>query len=185
MKTKAAEENESPIAWFGIISAFLTVINNIIATLALGVFQGPIVAFTTPLAFCLAKLKYPKWFGATLIYLPLVIVSIFTINFGPPGPYKILFLSGAILYDFVCLITRTGREKSGRIPLWKLIIATVFYPIGLFAGAYVAIQWTTVEIPIISKALTGAILMVLLFFVVGSFANYLGHRVFYKWLNDE
>ena len=69
-----------PAIWLGLIGAFLTVVNNVIATLALGVFQGPFVAITTPVAFCLARLRYPKLPAASIIYLPVVIVSIFTLK---------------------------------------------------------------------------------------------------------
>jgi len=171
--------------WFGIIGAFLAATNNIIAFAALGVFQGPLVAFTTPFAFCFGKLLYPRLPSSTFIFLPVVIVSIFTINFGPPGPYKIFFLIGAVLYDVVCYILRVGSDGKEKVALWKLIIATLFYPVGLLIGALIAISWVAVELPILSQAWIGAILLIVVFGIVGSFATWLCHRVFYKWIVQE
>jgi hypothetical protein len=178
-------ENYRPFIWFGIIGAFLTIINNMVAIAALGVAQGPIVAFTTPFAFCLGKLRYPKLPAATLIYLPVVIVSIFTVNFGPPGPYKVTFMIGAVLYDFVCYILRVGSSDRDQVALWKLIIAVLFYPIGLLLGALWAISWVTVELPILSGAWIGAVILMALFGIIGGFATWVSHRVYYRWLSDE
>lgn len=175
--------NYRPFIWFGIIGAFLTVVNNTVAIIALGVAQGPIVAFTTPFAFCLGKLRYPKLPGATFIYLPVVIVSIFTVNFGPPGPYKVLFIVGAVLYDLVCYIFRVGSRDHDQVALWKLIIAVIVYPIGLLLGALLAISWVTVELPILSSAWIGAVILVVVFGIVGSIATWVCHRVYYKWLS--
>ena len=176
-----------PYIWFGIIGAFLAAINNIVAILALGVFQGPIVAFTTPFAFCLAKLRYPKHFGATILFLPVVISSIFTLNFGPPGYYKIAFMIGAICYDLTCYTLRVGHKREDKISLWKLIIAVVFYPIGLLLGGLIAIEYILIdiEIPILSRGLFGAILMVVLFVIVGGFSSFVCHRIYYRFLIKE
>jgi len=165
--------------WFGLIGALVTVVNNMVAIFALGVAQGPIVAFTTPFAFCLGKLRYPRLPGASLIFLLVIVVSIFTLNLGPPGPYKVLYLFGAILYDLICYILGVGLEKKGKISLWKLILAIVFYPIGLVLGGLLAISWVAVEIPILSKAWAGVILMILLFMIVGGFSTWLCRRLYY------
>lgn len=177
--------NYSPYIWFGIIGAFLAVINNIVAIAALGVAQGPIVAFTTPFVFCLGKLRYPKLPAATVIYFPVVIVSIFTVNFGPPGPYKVTFMIGAVLYDLACYFLRVGSRDRDRVALWKLIIAVLFYPIGLLLGALWAISWVTVELPILSGAWIGAVILMAVFWIIGGFATWTCHRVYYKWLSNE
>ena len=174
-----------PAIWLGLIGALLTIINNIIATLALGVFQGPFVAFTTPFAFCLARLRYPKLPAASIIYLPVVIVSIFTLNFGPPGHYKVTFILGAVLYDAVCYFLRVGVGHRARVALWKLIIAVFFYPIGLLLGALLAISWVAVELPILSRGWVGVVIFEVVFGIVGIFATWLCHRVYYKWLQKE
>ena len=171
--------------WLGLIGAFLAVINNLVALFALGLFQGPIVAFTTPFAFCIAKLRYPKLPTASLIYLPVVIVSIFTINFGPPGPYKIAFLIGAILYDIACYVLRVGFGKGTHIALWKMIIANFFYPVGLILGALLAISLVDVEIPFLSKAWIGVVILMAVFWIIGGFASWFSHRIYYKWLEKE
>lgn len=176
-----------PYIWFGIIGAFLAVINSILATLTLGVFQGPLVAFTTPFAFALAKFMYPKKMGATLIYIPVILTSIFTLNFGPPGFYKIVYIIGAILYDLIGYALLFHKQKSPNYKIWKLIVAVIFYPVGLFAGAYIAITWiiTDIEIPFLSKGLIGALMMIVLFMLVGTFATHISYKIYKKFLHRE
>ena len=167
-----------------LIGAFLTVVNTIAATLALGVFQGFIVAFTTPFAFAFGRLLYPKMPAATILYIPVVIVSIFTLNFGPPGHYKIFFILSAFIYDLTCYILMVHKVDKKIIPLWKLIIPTILYPIGLLISAFVIIKFFTVELPILSKGWTGAIMLLIFFAVMGSLATFVAHRVFYRWIHS-
>jgi hypothetical protein len=171
-----------PAIWFGVIGAFLTAANNTVAILALGVLQGPIVAFTTPFAFALARLMFPRLPAATLVYLPVVAVSIFTVNFGPPGPHKVLFMLGAVAYDLACYVTGVGIRSGTPVAAWKLIVATIFYPFGLLAGALLALRWVTVEIPILSRGWIGVAGMFAAFLIVGSLATLTCHRIYYKWI---
>jgi hypothetical protein len=173
------------VIWFGILGALLAVVNNGVAILALGVFQGLIVAFTTPFALTLAKLRYPGYPGATIVFLPLVAASIFTVNFGPPGPYKLCFVVGPILYDLACYLLRVQSRTAGRIRLWKLIVATVNYPIGLLLGGLVALTWVTSDVPMLAHAWKGAIALVVVFGLMGSLATTVAYRVYYKWLQPE
>lgn len=176
-----------PYIWLGVLGALLMVVNNIIATIGLGVFQGPFVAVTTPFVFALAKFMYPKKMGATLVYIPVIITSIFTLNFGPPGYYKFVYIIGALLYDIVCYILLFQKQKAPNFKLWKLIIAIIFYPLGLFGGAIIAIKWiiTDIEIPFISKGMMGAIMMVIMFAVIGAFATIASFRIYKKFLYEE
>ena len=172
--------------WFGAIGAFLAVINSIVATLGLGVAQGPIVAFTTPFAFCLGKLMFPRLPGATAIFIPLVIASVFNLNLGPPGPYKLLFITGPILYDLVAFALRIGSEASGsKVVLWKLIVAQAFYPVGLLVGAFAIISLLTVDLPMLAEGWKLAPVLVAVFAVIGSFSTFVCHRLYYKWLARE
>ncbi len=179
------EEIKHPVIIFGLIAAFLTAFNTIIANLALGVFQGPIVAFTTPFVFCLGRLIYPKLPAATFIYIPVVAVAIFTLNLGPPGVYKILYIIGAILYDLVCYVFGVGFRDHDKVALWKLWIAIIFYPVGLLLGALLAMQFITTEIPLLSRSYVGALMIIAVFVVIGGFATWICHRVFYKWIRSE
>lgn len=180
------QKNFRAYIWFGMIGALLAVINNIIATIGLGVFQGPFVAFTTPFAFALVKFMFPKKMGATLIYIPVIITSIFTINFGPPGPYKLLFIIGAVFYDLICYVLQFHKQASPNYKMWKLIVAVAFYPIGLFIGALIAIYWIlTPEIPFISKGFIGAIGMIFLFIIIGYFSTLICFRIYKKFLYKE
>lgn len=181
---KEVFEAARPYIWFGLIGAFLTVINTTVATLAFGVWQGLIISFTTPFAFIFAKLRYPRLPGATAIYIPLIIVAFFTFNFGIPGYYKVLFLLGPIFYDFTCVILRVGREKIQKVPLWKLILAIIFYPPGLLIGAKVAIRIWSVELPLAESAKIAGGFM-LLFWIMGSFATWFAHRIYYKYIKRE
>jgi hypothetical protein len=170
----------------GLIGGTLSVVNNMAAILALGVFQGPLVAFTTPFAFCLGRVFYPRLPAATVIYFPVVIVSMFTLNFGgPPGPYKIGFMAGAILYDIVCYVTRVRPNPKGNIPLWKLILAAFFFPPGLLVGAWLAILWVNIKLPIISRTWVGVAAAMLLFWIIGAFATWVCHKVCHSVLRDE
>jgi len=167
-----------PAIWFGLIGAFLAAINNVVATVGLGFAQAPVVAFTTPFAFCLARLGAPRLPAATLVYVPVVVVSFFTLNFGPPGFYKVGFLLGAVAYDAVCYLTGVGIRTSRPIPMWKFLLANAFYPIGLLAAGLIAVSWVSVSIPILSRGLPGAIALVAVFVVIGSGATWLCHRVY-------
>lgn len=177
-------EAARPYIWFGLIGAFLTIINTTVATVTLGVWQGLIVSFTTPFAIAFAKLRYPRLPGATAIYIPLIIVAFFTFNFGIPGYYKVLFLLAPISYDFTCFILRVGREKIQKVPLWKLIFAIIFYPPGLLIGAKLAIRIWSVELPIVETAkIAGAFMLV--FWIMGSIATWFAHRIYYKYVKRE
>lgn len=176
---------DRPMLMLGLIGAMLAAVNNVVATVGLGIAQGPVVAFTTPLAFALARLGARRLPAATLVYLPVVIVSIFTLNFGPPGYYKIGFMSGALAYDALCYLTGVGWTARQRVRLWKLLLANISYPIGLLAGGMLILTQVTVEIPILARGLPAAIGMVVLFALIGSLATWLAHRIFYRRIVHE
>jgi len=181
------QERTRRYIWLGLLGAALAAINTFVATISLGIFQGPFVAFSTPFVFALAKFRYPKSPGATLVFVPVIVTGIFTLNLGPPGVYKIIYLIGPLLYDLVCYLLLFHKQKSPNFKVWKLMIAAIFYPIGLIAGAILAIRWvlTDVEIPFVSKGLIGATLMVALFAIIGSFATVVCSKVFKKYLYKE
>lgn len=186
MSTSTEQSIGRASIWFGAIGAFLAIINGIVATLALGVAQGPVVGFTTPFAFCLGKLMFRRLPAATAIFTPLVLASMFNLNLGPPGPYKILFVIGPILYDLVCLILRVGSEPAGqKVSLWKLIVAQTFYPIGLLAGAFLIVSWFTVDLPLLEKGWKLAPIFIAVFAVIGAFSTFVCHRVYYRWIAAE
>lgn len=175
----------NPAIWLGLIGGVLAAFNNVVATLALGVVHGPIVLFTTPLAFAFGRLMFPRLPAASIIYIPLVIVSIFTLNLGPPGAYKILYLAGAIAYDVAGYAVGIGRGNQEKIALWKLFVAAFFYPLGLFLGAIMAVSWFAVEVPLMAKGLAfvpAAIAMMDVFILL---ATFVGHKIYYSFIASE
>jgi len=178
------EEFSRPVIRLVILGSFLTIINTIVATFALGIFQGFIVSFTTPFAFTLGRMLYPRmFFSATVIYFPVVVTSLFTLNFGPPGYPKILFLLSSIIYDITAKFMRIQKHENSKIPLYKLIIPTLFYPLGLLASAFFILKLFTFELPFVSQGIKGALLLVLFFIIMGTFAVFVCHRIYYRWLN--
>lgn len=169
-----------------LMGSLLTVINTTIATLALGVFQGFLVSFTTPFVFALARQMYPRIaFTSSIIYIPVILVSLFTLNLGPPGFHKVIFIISAIIYDLVCVLFNTKKHSSGTIPVWKLIIATLFYPIGLLLAAVIILYLFTINLPFISEGWIPAIGMVIVFLIMGSIATVLATKFYKNWIKDE
>lgn len=183
MSAKKNEVFSTGIIRLVLIGSFLTLINTVVSTMALGFAQGFIVAFTTPFAFALSKLLFPRmFFSATILYFPLVITSVFTINFGPPGFPKILFILSSIIYDLVSYFMGIRKYTEKKIPLIKLIIPIIFYPLGLLVSAFLILKLFNFEIPIISEGIKLAIIMVLFFALMGSFSTFICHRVYYRWV---
>jgi len=173
------------VIWLGLLGALLTIINNAVAIFGFGLILFPIVAFTTPFIFCIGKLRYPKGLSSLIIYFPLIIASIFTLNLGPPGAYKVFFLIGPFIYDFVCIISRTGREKSRKVRVAKLYFATIGYVLGLILGAYITVALITIELPLLSRSIIGVIGFAVIFSIIGIIATKIGHSLYYKWLIKE
>lgn len=174
------EPNLKPARWLGIISAVLTATNTIIATAGLGLLQGLVVPFTTPFAFALGRLLFPRLPTATLIYLPLVLVSMFTLNLGPiPGPQKLLFLIAPIAYDIVGFFVRCQNHTfTASPPKWKLLSMFAVYPFGLLAAALLLERFFSMKSFILEKGMAAAWGGVAFFEIVGVLATLLAYRVF-------
>lgn len=179
--------NASTIIWCAMLGALLAVFNSIVATVGLGLAQGPIVAFSTPLILTVAKARDPRFpMSATLTYLPVVLLSFFTLNLGPPGVYKVAFILVGILYDlaaFPLLAAPRLRERT-----WPYVVAcSVAFPLGLLGGALTALKLWGISLPLLGSADRSAIAAVAgalaFFFVVSILASWLGARAGHRLRN--
>lgn len=184
-KNKEYGNNVNRWIWLGLIGAILTIVNNGLSILGFGIILAPILAFTTPVAFCISKLRFPKLPTALIIYTPLVIVSIFTVNLGPPGAYKIFYLIGALAYDIVCAILFVGKEKKEKVARGKLFAAVIAYVLGLVGAAYIIVELVTIELPLLSRSYIGVIGFVIVFSIIGVGATVFSYNIYYKWLRKE
>lgn len=167
------------------IGGLLTLINNLVATLLVGVGQALIVPFTTPFAFAIGRLLFPKLPVATLIYTPLVLVSVFTLNLGPPGPWKIAFLVAPILTDAVAYLVGIHRYSVQEPPpLSKILIAFTPYPFGLLVGAWFALKFFGITLPLMQNlktAIGGASFL----WILGAASTWAAYTIFKRTLRDE
>lgn len=178
----------SAAGWCGLLGGALAAVNSLAATFGLGVGQALIVPFTTPFVFALAKLSNP-WFtwSSTLVYLPVVVISIFTLNLGPPGIYKPIFLITPLLYDVVYAIA-VMRHRERRKKRWPIIVACPSFPLGLLAGAYAATRVFGIELPVISQTASGLGVLIgflAYFLVVSVIASLAAFHVHKQWLDHE
>lgn len=167
------------------IGGLLTLINNGIAILSFGIGQMLIVPFTTPFAFAIARLLFPRLPAATLVYTPLVFVSVITFNLGPPGPYKLVFLVAPMLVDlFGYLVGVHLHSIENPAPTWKLLVTFTPYPFGLLAGAWLALKFFGFTLPLMEN-FNKAMLGVAVLWGFGAIATWVACIVFRRTLRRE
>ncbi|MCG2806754.1 MAG: hypothetical protein L6413_00595 [Coriobacteriia bacterium] len=172
--TQPQGDGPRPLVWLGLMGGGLTVVNNLAMNLGFGFALMPVVAMTTPFVFAIAKQRFPRLATATAIYVPVVLISIFTLNLGPPGVYKLLFLAAPLLYDGWCALVQFRRRPA----VWKLHVATVLYVAGLVLMGYLAFTALGVELPMMSQGAIYVYAFLVGFSALGMIATWMGWRVY-------
>ena len=112
-------------------------------------------------------------------------MSAFTVNLGPPGPWKLVFIGVAVAVDIVGYTMRVHAYTFWKSPpAWKLIVTFTPFPVGLLVGAWFALEFFHISLPMIEKGPKFAFIGVGFLWVMGAAATWAAHRIFVQKLRE-